>query len=188
MPADFDEGDTFRNLDDALTSRQAGILNAIGAHLTAGSQAAFREQRFGGVNWLPRGVPNVAGIIGDLNRGGQPKKRRFQSRPALVDTGNLRRSITWTVAGNTVIVGTTVVYASVHQNGGVTEPVKLSDSSVPGLTALLQKEPGLQDSLGFLFDSPEVAIRVPARPFVGLQEGDLEEIERIVAEAVTGGA
>lgn len=185
MPAEFDAGDRFDELGEAVAGKQERILNAIGAYLTARSQRAFRDQAFDGNAWRPRSVPNIPGIVNDLNKGGQPKARRFQATPVLTDTGHLRRSITWQVSGNSVLVGTTLEYASVHQNGGVTKPVPLTEVGRQGLTALLRRRPQLRDDLGWLFARPISFSRVPARPFVGLQEGDLEEIERIIAAEVT---
>lgn len=169
----------------ALAQDATPALNALGAYFTAQSQAAFRNQRLGNKVWPPRMIPNVPGIVGDLNRGGQPKARRFQGRPALVDTGMLRRSITWRVQGSSsVVVGTNLPYANVHQVGGVTRATVLEPIGKATLREVLSKRPDLGD-LGYLFSKPVVVRRVPARPFLGLQPGDREEVERILADLIT---
>ena len=189
VPAEFEEGSKLRGLADALGGKRTKqILTAIGAYLTARSQAAFKDQSFGGVAWPERHVPNIAGIVSDLNAGAtNPKRRRFVPRPALVDTGALRRSISWQVQGSSVVVGTALPYASVHQVGGVTKPIPLTFQGKVGLIDLLHRKPKLRESLGFLFQRPIVFSKVPARPFVGLQDGDIAEIERIIAADLSGG-
>mgnify|MGYP006908281628 CR=1 FL=1 len=64
------------------------VLRAIGAMVDSDSQSSFRNQKLGPVAWPPRAVPNIAGIVGDLNVGRRPPSRRFQARPALIDTGS----------------------------------------------------------------------------------------------------
>jgi len=182
MPVEFTEGTKLSGLDAALKGKLPQILNAIGAYLVSRSQTAFKVQGFDNKPWQERGVPNVPGIVNDLNKGGSPKARRFKPRPALLDTGVLRLSITHQVRGDSVVVGTTIPYASVHQNGGMTKPVELTSTGREGLANLLRRKPELRDDLGWLFNQPLVFRRVPARPFVGIQDGDLEEIKRIVLE------
>jgi len=58
----------------------------------------------------PYGMPWAAPIL----REGQP----------LVDTGRLRSSISSAVQGNEVVVGTNLIYAPIHQFGGVIFPKK----------------------------------------------------------------
>jgi phage gpG-like protein len=185
VPADFEEGSRLTGLDEALAGRKDQILDAIGSYLAARSQRAFQDQSFNGEAWPARRVPNVMGIVADLNRGGPPRSRRFDDRPALTDTGNLRRSITWEVRGDSVLVGTTVEYASAHQAGGPTQPIRLTPTGRRGLALFLRREPELREDLGWLFAREVATANVPARPFVGLQDGDLDEIGRIITEATT---
>jgi phage gpG-like protein len=183
---EVDEGDTLRIITK-LADNAREALAGIGAFLVSQSQRAFKLQRFGVEEWPARLVPNVPGIVRDLNSGSPPKARRFQDRPALVDTGNLRNSITFQVQPpNAVIVGTSVEYASIHQTGGVTKPIELNPRGRQLLTTLIRTDARLQP-LGFLFNKPLVIRNVPSRQFVGLQPGDAQEIETIIAETINGG-
>jgi len=49
----------------------------------------------------------------------------------LADTGRLMNSITYVKRGNKVIVGSNVVYASIHQFGGVIKPKRAKKLTVP---------------------------------------------------------
>lgn len=125
------------------------LLKRIGLVLLARAQRAFSEQRLGDVPWLQRGPSqgepyiNVAGALTDLNEGGQIKERRFQRRPALVDTGTLRRSLAEGESMSfpdklTVAVGTTVPYAGVHQKGGQTDPIPVTVEAKQALAKQLR--------------------------------------------------
>jgi len=94
-------------LTDSLSAQAVEeVLDGIGALLTSRFQRSWRLQRSpSGDAWGPRLTPNVAGIVKDLNAGGFPKGRRFQPRPAVVDTGRLRGSLTWEVRGSELVVG-----------------------------------------------------------------------------------
>lgn len=184
MPAEFTEGSKLEVATKLTRKVPVSALNAIGAYLVSQSQAAFRSQSFNGERWQERLVPNVPGIVRDLNRGGVPAARRFQARPALVDTGTLRKSINFSAQPNAVVVGSTLAYAAVHHRGGTTEPVELTAQGRKALARFLRTRPAMQESLGHLFNKPKVVRNVPARPFVGLQQGDAEEIEAILREEI----
>jgi len=60
------------------------------------------------------------------------KKLRIKSGgKTLADTGRLMNSITYVERGNKVIVGSNVVYASIHQFGGTIKPKKAKYLTVP---------------------------------------------------------
>ena len=107
-------------LSRALSDEQLGvILEGIGKLLTGRFTKSWRLQASpSGRTWPSRMTPNVPGVVADLNAGGNPKARRFTSGQALVDTGKLRRSITWEVKGSEVTIGTSVTYAPLHNEGG----------------------------------------------------------------------
>ena len=161
------------------------LLNNIGVELTAKSQESFRKQAYGRTKWSPRMVPNVAGIVSDLNRNMKPPKRRFQPRPALVDTGKLRQSISFQVGATDVIVGTNLTYAATQQMGG-TSKVRLLKSSREALSELLRKRPDLRKQLGWLFSKPEFTIKVRARPFIGYDDQDRDTVRGLIAEHLGG--
>jgi phage gpG-like protein len=186
---ELDEGDALRVLSKVAGGDATAALTKVGALLVASSQRAFRDQAFNGVMWPPRLVPNIPGIVSDLNRGVTPPARRFQERPALVDTGNLRRSITFNVDSPTsVVVGTSVPYASVHQTGGQTV-VQVNDQGRAGLAKLLGTARGrqFQAQLGAALNSEAIFRNVPSRPFVGLQKTDAAKIEQILGQSIEEG-
>ena len=118
---EVDRGDTLEGVEKILAD-PARLLTHIGLIGTAYAQQAFEEQRLGDIPWAPRAVPNVAGIVRDVNSGKNPGPNRFEDRPALVDTGVLQSSIAHEVLDDdTVEVGTTVPYADVHQRGGTVD-------------------------------------------------------------------
>lgn len=174
------------------------LLQEIGALLLSRASRSFRDQARGGEAWGERMVPNVPGIVADLNGGGDPKARRFDPRPALVDRGTLRNSLTMLVAGDTVVIGTNVPYAALHNEGG-TSSVTLTRTGRARLTALLRRERrkvrgGRGDDrsaqllgLGWLYSRPTFAVNVRKRTFLTITAEDVAEIRALVAEAVTRG-
>lgn len=177
-------------------------LEQIGVLLVAGAQRAFREQGRG-ERWQERRVPNVFGIVSDLARGKTPPKRRFDRRPALVDTGQLRNSIDARVSGrDTVEVGTVVPYASLHQFGG-TSTARVTPAARRGLARYLKTQRRRRKNskaseadrsrassaleIGWLFQVDVLEAQIPARPFIEVTDTDREEIRRIVLEHVLDG-
>jgi len=149
-------------------------LKQIGVMMVAESQAAFKAQRFGSTQWRQRNNPNVFGIISDFTQGRRkPPARRFESRPALSDTGRLAKSIAFQVKGKIVEVGTNVEYASLHNFGGVSKSEKITSTVQKSLWSWLKKQDkSLKQRLGWLlnrkFKDQQLETRVPRRQFVGI--------------------
>jgi len=102
----FRKGAKMERFEKGLENPKAA-LTAIGVMMVAESQDAFQQQRHGSVEWPARSNPNVYGILADFAAGkSAPPARRFQDRPALIDTGRLRSSIAFRVSGKSVTVGT----------------------------------------------------------------------------------
>jgi phage gpG-like protein len=128
----FDEGDGLARLRRILEDPRV-VLDQIGILIVKESGKAFREQKLGNYKWRPRKVPNMAGILSDAARGAsKPKDQRFRPTPALIDTGLLARSIAHRLVGrDTVEVGVggaAKTYADVHQVGGTTQTVPISQA------------------------------------------------------------
>lgn len=118
MSASYDVGARIRGIA-ALLAKPETLLKQFGTLIALRAQKAFKDQRRGSFAWKERATPNVPGILSDIKRGANPPKRRFESRPAVVDTGHLAGSIAFRVTGaKTVEVGTVVPYASIQQFGG----------------------------------------------------------------------
>lgn len=179
---------------EALLRDPSPVLFALGEAAVSFSVRAFDDQAFAGDPWPERypnqdsgEMVNVAGVLADLNAGlTSIPPRRFEDRPALVDTGALRDSINWRrVDQDAVEVGSTLPYADTHNRGGESrQPV------TPGARKLLARflrrnkrsRPWLRERLGFLFGIKELVTRVNARPFVGVTDELLETLEDIVEQ------
>lgn len=143
-PYETVEGVAFKRLEAKLKN-PTPLLKQVGSILVAASQRAFRDQKFGAIAWKPRyprqSAPklNLAGALQDLNKGmSAPKPGRFKDRPALKDTGNLRNSIVFRLEGkDAVVVGTSMEYAQVQHEGGVTTQV-ITDKARHTLAKLLK--------------------------------------------------
>jgi phage gpG-like protein len=164
------------------------IMKQVGEMMRGRMQNAFAEQSRGRFLWRERKVPNIMGIIDDLEKGPRVKDRRFNPRPALKDTGALERSFG---AGQRnvemptklrVEIGTPVEYAPTLNVGGtsekkVTRQVKKNLSIY--LKRMRKKKGGLSDQakkLGWLFRKDSVKVDIPARPFAIITQVDMKDI------------
>ena len=168
----------------------AAALEVIGVLMVAESQKAFKAQSFGGKPWAPRAPINVFGLINDFHLGrAKPAARRFQTRPALQDTGWLAGSITSKVKGDSVEVGTNVEYAEVHLTGGTTESKPLTKAVRASIWKWLKKQDvGLKRRLGWLlnrkFADETLKQEVPARPFLGITPELRKTVSRMVGVSI----
>lgn len=162
-------------------------LKQIGALMVAESQRAFKEQKHGRKKWDGRAPVNVYGILADFAAGKKkPPERRFESRPALRDTGRLSASIAFKVYGRTsVSVGTNLPYAAVLNFGGPIESVPITSGLQRALGKWLKKQSDkLRDRLGFLmnpaFEGETLKGEVEARRFVGITKQTIEDVREVV--------
>lgn len=184
--AQFEPGAKVQRIEANL-DRPNAALKQIGALMVSESQRAFKAQTFGKDAWQARAPVNVYGIIADFAEGKKkPPERRFQTRPALRDTGRLAASIAFQVIGSdTVEVGTNLEYASVHQAGGRIESKKITPAVRKALWSWLKKQSKeLKGQLGFLlnkkFENKSLVGDVPARPFVGVTDQTIEDVEETI--------
>ena len=168
-------------------------LRRIGALMLSASQKAFQDQRYGPDKWPERyeGQPdpfvNVAGALSDLLRDRQIKGRRFDRRPALVDTGILRGSLSFGLKGkNAVRVGTTVPYAAKHVFG-LNSRQNVTDAARKRLTKEYRRfknQGGARfealKKLGFLHTVSQLETNIQPRPFIGI----FPDLERRLVGAV----
>ena len=160
------------------------ILTKCGARLVTSTQARFRKQEFDGKAWPPRRVPNVAGVLKDLAGGGNPKERRFQPRPAVMDTGRLKRSMNFVFdTDSSVRVGTTVPYASKQQYGGK-EKVAMTKAMKDRLWKWLVRNPGKEMGLAKLLRKRVVTVGNVGRKFIGIDAQDQLDVVWIVRQEV----
>lgn len=173
---------------DALRNPQKA-LKQIGAMMVAESEEAFEEQAFGEADWDERGLPNVFGILQDLEDGGEPKDRRFETTPVLIDAGHLSRSITFETGKDSVTVGSNLEYAALMHGGGTSFSVEITEDIQARMRAWLDG-PGKQwePELGFItrpaFLGQKLEMEVPARPFVGVTKQTIEDVAFILGVEV----
>ena len=122
----------------------APVLKQIGVVLLGEAQKAFTDQQLGTIPWpqrYPRQQPphiNIAGTLADFLAGRKnPPERRFQNRPAGIDTNQTKRSLTVakaiTVAGYVLKVTSATPGAGHLQHGGNTvQPVTKSAKKMLG--------------------------------------------------------
>ena len=167
----------------------AFALTAAGTLLAARARAAFDAQGHGRP-WPARAVPNVPGILADLEAGREPAARRFEARPVLIDTGALRRSIRFAVSGRRLTLTASAPYASKHEKGGVVVRPIRRDVLV-GLARLLSERPELRPKLGWLFtwakQGRPLRTTVPARPFLRPTPRDLRDAGAAARRALQAG-
>lgn len=188
MSDEFDVGDKVRRFQSQLDAPEES-LEAVGLIMVAGSQAAFKSQRFGKADWKQRGKRNTFGIIADFAGGAKsPKKRRFDRRPALMDKGfggGLVSTISHRVMGKIVEVGANKPYADVHQVGGKSKS-EIVTKNVQSLLFKWLKSKGGSDhqSLAWIlnkkFTGKRLETDVPARPYIGLTILMVEDIKEAV--------
>lgn len=178
---------------------QQKIMSGLGALALAYSQQAFDRQALGSEQWLERypkqtkGKVNIAGIVNDFINGKRnPPERRFEGRPAGIDSGLLRRSLTPSKAmsmdGFHVTIGSAQDNASAVQFGAESRQA-ITDSVVKILADVMKKSRGrikkakkqsqpitAKDAgimkLGFLFGlhkkGKPLITKSAARPYLGV--------------------
>jgi hypothetical protein len=184
---------------------QKKIMTGIGEIACNYAKDSFDRQAFGNQIWPERypkqqgGKANVAGILADfLNGKKNPPDRRFTSRPAGIDSGNLKRSLV--PAKAVKATGFSVEIGSVQQNAsavqfGATSTQHITQNAVKLLADFMRKsrgrikkakkvsqpitskDAGIQ-RLGFLFGfakkgKPLVTKSAP-RPYLGINN-ELED-------------
>ena len=173
------------------------LLNAIGALLLETTDRAFEEERFGTIPW-PERYPgqnspfiNIAGALRDLSTGPRIKARRFNRRPALVDTGRLRGSFRFQVTSDdTVTAGTTVEYAPNHHIPlPSTQPV--TEQAKQNLREVIQREGrgprrGALKKLLFLLKEDSLTTEPAWRPMIGTTDETESDIAELIQEYFAG--
>ncbi len=148
----------------AIGAQPAPLLAAIGTGLESSTRQRFRDgEDPSGIKWAS---------YAPLNPAYAANKKGTQ---ILVESGSLRTSIYSGVVGNEVFVGSELPYAAVHQFGAVIKPKNA--------------EP-LRFMLGDHLVSM-LSVTIPARPYLGLSDGDREmilgELEGALTRAIGRG-
>lgn len=162
--------------------RPGAVLQAVGLLMVARTQQAFDRQGREKA-WPPRGVPNRIGILRDLQAGREPPSRRFQPRPAAIDTGRLRASIAFEASGRTVTYGSRLEYANDVQRGS-TVTIAIDRTLRRALSAWLRRHREARAAMGPLFNLKELTTVVPPRPFVAFTAEDRRDVNELVRRLV----
>ncbi len=163
-----------------LGERPGPILDEIGAAMVQRTQERFHKgEGPGGAKW-------------------QPSRRALkEGGKTLIDTARLMQSIAHRVTADGVEWGTNVVYAAIHQFGGVVERQARTQTLAFGrdgrfasrASARRRKGGAVKVAIAELF---AFSFKMPARPYIGFDETDRKIVEDIlgnrIAEALAGGA
>jgi phage virion morphogenesis protein len=130
----------------ALAHEKRELMENVGEVLVGSVKKRFAQGKDPeGNQWKP------------VRRGGSP----------LVDTGSLRDSIEYAVAGGTVLVGSNKPQALIHQKGGTIKPKKGKYLKFKGL------------------DGKDVFVKevtIPARPYLGINDEDIAEVKGTIVD------
>ncbi len=136
-----------------LANRRS-LMASIGDALVSGTSKRFEKgEAPDGTAWEPSRRAQEAG--------GQ----------TLVDTAALMKSIDYAATTDTVMVGTNLPYARIHQEGGTIRPKnkKSLRFKTPGGKVIFAKQ-----------------VDIPARPYLGVSKADMDEVRATMADFLSG--
>ena len=168
-------------------------LQVMGEVLATQAHEAFEIQSLSELAWEPRypnqrsdPFVNVAGVLADLNAGQDPKARRFENRPAGIDSSSLVKSIdVKEVTESSVTVGSEAYHAQMFQKGGQRSQPVTEDAKIR-LLYLLEERPELGSRLGTLLDLDELVTRVVPRPFMGITDNNRKDFVEVLEIYLSG--
>jgi len=116
----------------------------------------------------------------------------------LVSSARLMNSITYRIDGDSVVVGTNVKYARIHQEGGIIRPKNAKFLAIPLNPAAKVMSPRDFDNTfihnGIIYrkDKEKIiplyklkrSVEIPARPFLFLDKHDKDRIENMIKDNV----
>jgi phage virion morphogenesis protein len=135
-------------LQDNLANKKKALMDACAEVLVSGTLKRFRdEQDPEGRPWAPVARPGKI----------------------LTDTSRLQRSISSAIAGDTILVGSNLIYALIHQKGGTIRPKagKHLKFRLPDGNWVSAKQ-----------------VKVKARPYLGISKEDWAEIEATIRDFI----
>lgn len=163
----------------------AEIMGDVAAYLLLATQERFeRETDPDGQKWMPLAARTAAARIG---RG----RQRRGTDHILRDRTRLYQSLTTMHDGANATVGTNVVYAAIHQFGGVirqsAREQKLSLKKIRGKKGMRFVRAGTKGAQERLASIGERSITIPARPYLGINDADRAEIEALITQGFERG-
>jgi phage gpG-like protein len=150
------------------------MFEDIGLSMVTSTQRRFEEGRGpGGSPW----PPSIRALATDGK--------------TLIESARLMKSQTFIASDTGVEVGTNVVYAAIHQLGGIIQQAERRhtiyrryDEKADDLSVLFVKKSKANYAEDVTI--PARDIKMPARPFLGVDEDDESEILAIAASYVSG--
>jgi len=159
------------------------LMASIGQSLVASTLHRFETGRGpGGISWVPL-APST-----------KRRKAKAGRTKLLIWSARLRGSINARPSASEVVVGTNVEYAGIHQFGAEIETgarSQLYSRGAKGRFAKLRrtKAGALRDRASLQAMTIGAGRRIiPARPYLGLDDQDIEVITELTADFVEGGA
>lgn len=172
---------SFFHTIEALIENKKALYTEIGIDAVAYCKESFTLQRLGNRQWKRPSNPNLAGIWSDAENNRSSPSRRFADRNALIDTGRLRSSITYSVQNDGIVIGTNVPYARLQHKGGVSVLKKSNANFDQNIDKIIRSNRSKLSEknahrIYALKSLTQLSIKVPARPFLGYTKQRLEKI------------
>lgn len=111
------------------------------------------------------------------------KDKKYREGKTLIDTGLLMRSIHFEAKQNEVNIGTNIVYAKIHNEGGTiskTEPVRSHKRTIT------TKKNGKRDVM-VKAHTRNISVTIPERRFLLVQKEDEEYFNKIIDKVIKEG-
>ncbi len=173
----------------------APLLTAIGRVSVGWMRENFRRQSFGDSLPWPARYPsqtgaklNVAGAVSDLAAGGDVKGRRFDDRPAGIDTGALRDSIAFDVEEDRVVIGVapSLRDRAIRFQFGGTSVQALDSSLKEKLSRFARSTKGkpVADKIEPLMGKSELTTNLVPRKFLGFDTALVGILQEVVQDEV----
>ena len=173
---------TTRNMQRVLGGKNA-IMRSIGETLLNTNRARHAQQVGpDGTPWKPLSQSTVNARVA-RKRSAKAKEQARRSGRILFNSGDMMRDFTYQVQGDTVFIGFRQAIAAYHHFGTGIHGPKGSAYTI---------EPKSKRALAFagIVRKKVTHPGIPARPLVGLPDGDVSLVNEVVAEhimsAVTG--
>ncbi len=150
---EYELGSVLAEIDRALNADLREPLEQIGAHIVAETLINFDQER------TPEGEP------------WEPSQRAAEENgQTLQDHGHLRDSYTYAVSGETLVVGSDMIYAAIHHFGG---EIKAKNGGY------------LKFPMGDQFVQVK-SVTIPARPALGITDETETEIREMLIDYYGG--
>ncbi len=167
------------------------IMESLGAFVKAGSAQRFDDQGDPPLSWPERMTPNIPGVIADMNRSPNIKARRFQGRPAAIDTNRMAASVDYVVVSpEMVLIGSNLEYAGTQFHGGESQTEAITEKGQGNLWTFLRSGRGSahRSDLGFLLNrkmtGQRIDVEIQSREFIGMNEREREEAVELITEGL----